>query len=452
MNSQSIKNFKYAIYERLLYPLYMLKYGRKFGNRSITTFKHLGQTQWLSRDEINSYQIMKLKKLVNHIYYNVPFYRDIMQSTGIKPEDIRSLEDLNYFPVLTKKDINDNFDNILSKDFKSRMVIKASTGGTTGDPLIFYRDFNTRFWTEAALLRGWSWTKYRIGDTVIKFSNNDFPSLLGKMRTKLINMYYFPAFAEKDQLVDYFTRLNSHNQFCLTGLSSNLYRIAVECARLNIDYIRFPVIFTTAEMLYDYRRDLLEKTFQGKVYDYYGCNEIGSLAYECDHDNKHITDEHVIIETINSNGKSVIDSPGEITITDLDNYAMPFIRYRNGDVGTITDKSCPCKRELRVLKSVDGRSQELLKTSKGEHIPSGYFPSKFKDLAGIKRYQVIQHDIHRIELKIVKSNSFSQQELSQMIDIIRDKVGITVNIEVNTCDHIPLTAVGKMRLVVTHIP
>jgi len=442
-----VKFIKDKIYKNLIYPVYQYKYGFKV----LKTLRNINNAQWLSRDKLLAYQFNKFIKLVSHAYNKVPYYRDLMKKMKLKPENIKNLEDLKYFPVLTKKIIRENYEKLISKDVKSRNIQEASTSGTTGEPLKFIRDENTLIWTEACLLRGKSWAKYKLGDTVVNFMSVGKPSLLGKIRGILMNNYYFPAFEEEYKLLEYIKRTNKINPCCISSYASNLYRIAVFCHKNKINNIEFPIIFSTGEMLYEYQREFIENQLNGKVSDYYGCNEIGSLAYECEYHNKHISDEHVVIEITDSKGNHLRDSSGEFTLTDLDNYAMPFIRYKNGDVGQFTEDICKCGRNLKRIKSLEGRKQDFLKSFVGNYIPAIFFTSQFRNLRGIDQYQIIQTDIQSITLKIVKNEFFSPHELQEMVKIIKDKIKGNINIMIEEYSRIKLTNQGKNRLVISHI-
>jgi phenylacetate-CoA ligase len=442
---------KKEFYEKIVYPVYHFKNDPAFGYKIIDILNQIDKSQWLSRDELIAYQSKKLKKLISHAYNNVPFYRKSMDKIGISIEDIKGVEDINCLPILTKNQIRENYRELLSTDLDGKKLIETSTGGSTGEPVRFVRDLNTLAWTDAAKIRAMSWAKYKISDTVIDYMTDGKATLLGSIRGRMINTYYFPAFAKEDEIAAKMKVVGRLKPFCLIGYSSNLYRIASICDKHKINDIEFKAIFSTGEMLYDYQRVFLGKTFNCKVFDYYGCNEVGTISYECEYHNKHITDERFIIEATDSKGTPGIETMGETTITDLDNYAMPFIRYKNGDVINITHNCCECGRRLKVIKSVDGRSQDFLRTLDGNYLPAIYFPNRFYNLKGIKQYQIIQTDIHNITLKIVKNQYFSIHELEEMTREIKVKLG-DINVNLEEHHEIPLTREGKKRLVISHVP
>lgn len=445
-------NLKDILYERIIYSIYWIGEGITYGYKTVELCKHLKQTQWMSRDQIKAYQVKKLRKLIEHVYNNVPYYRNIMLGKRITPDDIRSIEDIKHFPVLTKDIITANFQDIVFKGRNKRTTKQSRTSGTTGEPLTLLRDRNSRIWMHAALLRGWSWAQYNIGDTIFNLTTHGKMSTWGTIASRLMNSHYFSAMANKSQVIEYARKIKSLNPFCITGYASSLYLNANLYYQFNVMDNNIPVIFTCAEMLHGYQRDFIEKVFKGKVYDFYGSNEIGSIAYECEYNTKHISDEHVIVETLNSRGENLINTPGDIILTDLDNYAMPLIRYKIGDVGTLENDVCKCGRGLSVLKSIDGRSQEYLKTMDGHYIPGIYFPPLFRKFKGVEQFQIIQPDINCIILKIVKNQYYSRNDLDKMMNMIKEKIGNDVKIKVEQCDHIPLTSAGKTRLVISHLP
>jgi phenylacetate-CoA ligase len=440
-----------SLYQNCIYPLYRIKSGA-FGFQVIKAFKTLDRTQWKTKRELASYRDRKLQSLIRHVFENVPYYTEIMRQLKLKPEDIKNADDLQLLPVLTKRTIRENYDKLLSKNIDHKKTFVGSTGGSTGEPLKITRDRQTQMYAEAAFLRGMSWSNYRIGDTVVDFRSLGKQSFLGRARRRLINSYDFEALAKEEDLIRIMKRVKSLRPFCLIGYASNIFRIASICQKNEIDSGTIPVIFSTGETLFEYQREMIQNVFNGRVYDYYGCNEIGSIAYECEYQHKHLTEEHIILETTDTNGSRVCDNLGQFNITDLDNYAMPFIRYQNGDVGVIGHESCECGRGLKVLRSLEGRVQEFLTTQDGNCIPAIFFPGRFRNLRGMSQYQIIQTSVQHIILKVVKNPSFRQSELDEMVSVIKETLGAGVEVSLEQHDYIPLTARGKNRLVISQLP
>jgi phenylacetate-CoA ligase len=435
----------------ILYKIYHLRNGLNYGSELTNALKVISDTQWLSRDEIKAYQMQKLRRLLDHVSQKVPYYRELMEKSGIRPEDVKSPEDFLGFPILTKDVIRRNHDGLVSLDSGSRQAVEAATGGSTGEPLRLLRDRNTTIWTEAALMRGRGWAGFTFGLRAVFFKTYGSTSWLGNNRGKLANLFYFTAFDREKELVSSMKRVKELKPFCIESYASNLYRIAVACKRYGLDDICIPVIFSTGEMLYPHQKEFIETQFGGKVFDYYGCNEIGSLAYECEHGRRHITDEHVILEVTDEAGNPVTGRPGMITITDLDNYSMPFIRYRNGDAGVIANEPCPCGRGLTVLTNLEGRLQDYLRAADGNAVPAIYFPGRFRGLKGIAQYQIVQDALDKITLRIVKNAFFSPDELKEMVGAIKEVLGENIEINVEELDSIELTGRGKNRPVICRI-
>ena len=153
---------------------------------------------------------------------------------------------------------------------------------------------------------------------------------------------------------------------CLAGYPTALLKLA-EMAEGR--QVRVPVVFSTGEMLYPAQRRRLKDVFQAQVAEYYGSNEAGCIAFECEHGNKHISEEHIWLETVDEAGQPIWDEPGRIVITDLDNLIMPLIRYELGDQGVLTREPCACGRSLLVLRELQGRRQDVLRNRRGDILP-----------------------------------------------------------------------------------
>jgi len=446
----------HAMTSRLLrdvvYPIYQMKKGLSFSSKVTEILPEIERTERMSRDGLRDYQSRKLRRLIKHAYENVQYYYEIMKERGLVPQDIKTIEDIKLLPVLTKEQVKKNRLKLIARDYRGRKVFHATTGGSTGEPLEYLRDFETLAWTEASALRGMSWAGYQLGALTVDLMSPNWPSFLGKVRGRLLNYHYFPAFAQDRNMIEHLVQITNLSPFCLIGFASNLYRIAKMSAMNNLDELKPPVIFSTAEILYDFQRSFIEEQFLCTVHDYYGCNEVGTIAHECDEHSKHVSAERLIVETTDFDGKYVNEGLGQITVTDLHNYAMPFIRYINGDAGMISEKACLCGRTLPVIARLEGRTQDVIKTPDGNNIYSIFFPTCFRELRGIKQYQIVQNDLHSITMMIVKNEAFSSRELDGVLKILREAVGEGVRIDVEECPSIPKTSLGKTRLVISHVP
>ncbi len=439
---------KYELYKRVVYPIYQYRYGY----RAIKVFDFLTQSQWFSKEKLWWYQYEKVKRLLKYAYVNIPYYRRTMDESGFRPDEFKSLDDITHLPILDKQTIRENHQDIFYRQINRFHVKESFTGGSTGEPLKYRRDMNTIAWSDAALLRGKKWANYNIGLPLAHFKTIGRPSVRGRIRESLIRIHSFPAFSREQEIIENMVRIKKIGPYCLESYATTLYRIASVCSKHGVDGLAIPAIFSTGEMLYPHQRTLIERQFNGRVFDYYGCNEIGCFAHECcEYHSKHISDEHVIIETVDADGKRVVGQQGEIVVTDLDNYAMPFIRYRVGDVGVISEEACGCGRKSTILKRLEGRTGDFLRTSEGDIVPPIIIMTTFRNIKGIQKYQVIQTEIGRLDLVIEKNSLFSEMELLFMVRELKTLLGEGTVINVREEGMKP-TSRGKFRTIISKIP
>ena len=208
-----------------------------------------------------------------------------------------------------------------------------------------------------------------------------------------------------------------------------------------------------AETLFDFMRELIERQFDCKVFDHYGGGEVHSVAFECEqHSGYHITAENMIIEFIKAdNTPAKPGEEGELVITDLNNYATPFIRYNIEDVGVPSDKMCKCCRGLPMMSSLEGRSSEIIELPNGRFVFIGYWVVLFETVAGIDQFQVVQESPTILLVKIVKNSKFTSNDVTHIIENIRKLGGDKLELELKFVDSIPPSKSGKRRFVVSRV-
>ncbi len=422
---------------------------RLSGSKISRYLAFLERTQRFTRDELRQFQLEKLRHLLAHAYDRVPYYRRLMDHEGIHPNDFRSLEDLSKFPILTKQRIRESAGDIRATGASRPMkVLRAQTGGTTGEPLKFWRDEDCVSFTRAALLRSYIWTGYRIGAPMLFLTGG---SLLGppqnlKQRIGfwLMNYHFMPGFKlRSDTLEEYVRVIRQRRIRYLRGYTTLVHHFASLCEAAGIDDIELSAVYPTAEMLTKAMRHTIERVFHCKVYDHYGCAEINSLANECPEGRKlHVIEEHVIIEEskLNDLGDSAL------VITDLDNYAQPFIRYAVGDRGRLGASPCVCGRNLGVLEEFLGRSSDAIYLSTGERYPGVFFHHLFGHFEGVNQFQVVQHEAGKLLIKIIRNAHYSTGDSDQIKRLVQEHVDIVPEIEF--CEEIPRSRSGKITSVI----
>jgi phenylacetate-CoA ligase len=213
-------------------------------------------------------------------------------------------------------------------------------------------------------------------------------------------------------------------------------------------------LMSSAQMLTTQTRLQIEKALGAKVLDKYGAREFSGIAYQCQSSkNLHIMDESYIVEILKDGQPAQPGELGEVVITDLNNFSVPLIRYRIGDLAVQVDNSLPCKcgRGLSQIGEIHGRTQALVFCSNERWLPSAFFGHFFKDYENLIRfYQVIQEVKGQFELRIVKGPLWNEDDWNTLIIHLREFVGDT-KIKVVYQNNIPLLETGKRSPVISKI-
>jgi phenylacetate-CoA ligase len=422
----------------------------------IRYYNDLQKTQWQSLEWLKSQQEKKLSELLNFAYVNVPYYTQLFQKLGIKPDDIVTVKDLEKLPVLTKHIIKENRTDFIPKNINTLEYMHGSTGGSTGNTLQYRLSVPDREIGSGLLYRGWGYGGYKLGDKVVVIAGSSLiPTTMSEAKRKVqeffLNFRRYSSFEmSQENLFKYFRDINSWKPTFLRGYVSSIYLFArfIQDNNLKLNF-QPKAIFTTSEKLFDKQREVIEKVFYTKVFDNYGLNDGGVSAYECEeHDGMHIDMERAILEVVDEEDKQVINQEGRVLATSLYNYAMPFIRYDTGDLSIISDSECACGRKMPLLKGISGRANDSLKLN-GISI-GGTIITVLMGKFDIEQYQIIQEDANSITCKIVKGKTYKDKDEKFITESFYSHVG-KINIDFDYVDSIPTTKASKYKFIINKL-
>ena len=434
--------------------LYLERYGSKFWK----TYRTFDQIQWLSESQVEEYQFEKLKALINYSYENVPYYSRIMKERSLTPKDIKNLEDLSKFPVLTRDTVRLHQKELLSTKYPKLLLRHGHTSGTTGSPLEFYYDISTCVVHHVADWRQKHWAGLQNGEPYGSLQGRVIVPLTQKTppfwrKNWINNQLFLSAFnLSKQNLPRYFEKIYKDGLSAIEGYPSNLYILSLY---LNEHKTKLPVkaILTSSETLFDYQRESIEKAFECKVFDFYGMAERVVFATECDyHKGHHLNMDYGVTEFLDNKNEPVGPGKmGRLVATSLHNYAMPFIRYQTNDVSGLKAEKCPCGRSFPLMQDVTTKDESIVTLPDGRLVSPSVLTHPFKPMHNISESQIIQTELDQLLVKVVKRNSYTRKDEIKLLRAFQERLGSQVNIKIEYVDSIPRTDSGKLKWVISHV-
>ncbi len=417
-------------------------------------YETLSRTQWLGRTGMRDLQDEKLRRLVRHAYRNVPYYRARMQEIGLGPEDIRTQDDLARLPFLTKADIKKHlYFDIMSENHDKAQVLRIATSGSTGEPFVCFVDRAQLEIRWAATLRAQEWTGYRFGDPTVRLWHQTLGMSKAQIRkehldARFCNRTFVPVFTLSDGNLEQMVKI-------IEGARPVLLDGYAEALDLMAHFIRSRggmsgrprAVMSSAQTLPLPSRRTIEEAFGCQVFDKYGSREFSGIAYECDaHDGHHVVSESFLVEILKDGRPAKPGEIGEVVITDLNNYCMPFLRYRIGDLAVaMGDLPCLCGRSAPRLGAIEGRVQSIIVGTDGQYLPGTFFAHYLKELDyAIRRYQVVQEERGRISFRVVKGGRFSEEILAEVLATFREHLGRDMRIDVEFVEDVAMVRTGKI--------
>ena len=448
----------------LLYPLYYWR----VGDRRLSHLKKLEEQQFWSKKKLEAHQLKSLQSIVTHAYKTTAFYRELYDSAGVHPDDLQSLDDFLKFPCIQKKDLQVAGDQMISKVYKKAELVADASGGSTGRPTNFYKDREQFRLRAADQIRHDRWSGWDLGEpyALIWGAQKDLKAI-DSVRQRFVTQFIhriipLDAFdLTPERMQTYVTQLERQQPPMILGYANALAQFARFLIEQHPHHqIRPKGVISSAEALSEEKRSLIESAFHCKVLNRYGSREVGLVASECPlQTGLHINADNVLVE-IGDFSESQEPSrlpricdhkeSGEIIVTDFMNRGMPFIRYRMGDEGYTLKESCSCNRTLPLLGKVSGRVSDFIVAQSGRKIHGEYFTHLFYYKDHIKQFQLIQHNLNQIDLKIV-AKQLTKEEEAQMVADIRAVCGASVEVNIIPCEAIPPAPSGKFMFTISKL-
>ena len=417
------------------------------------------KAQRLNPSELEELQNKKLRAIVKHAYENVPYYHKLFNSVNLKPNDIKTREDLVKVPITNKKILQKlPIIERISRGANISKCVKCRTSGSTGEPLDIFLSRKELSYRIAMQTR-----VYGLNLKEKKVSALDCealppkgsPAMILRGVRKCLNhlglwrRYYFSLLEEPKQLV---SKLLEIKPDVIETQPSTMKLITQFVKENNITGIAPKLIFTRAELLNREDRRQIQNVFGARLVDLYGAIEFGILAWECDrHQGYHINSDIVMVEAIKDN-QQVYGQEGEIICTDLTNYTMPFIRYALGDIAVLSEERCGCGRSFPLIKLVQGRCDDFITLASGKIVSPVVLELSLERIEGIGQYKLVQENIDIFDVQIIKGQNFKEATIKEVENVLREILGGDNQININIVDEIPREKSGKIRPITSKVP
>jgi len=430
-------------------------------------YKFLKKSQFFSRKQHETFQLKRLIDLLNHAYEHVPYYRRVFNEHGLKPADIKQLQDLQKLPFLTKELIRKNIDDLKATNIPSKKFEYVTTSGTTSGsmgPLGFYYEKGASRAIEWAFMKTqWDRVGYKFSDKCVVIRGYGTQS---NKKDRFYEYSFFrrwlllsPFHMNEKNFSKYIDIIRTFNPKYIQAFPSEIVLLA-KYMKLN-EIKPFPnlkALLLGSENLYAAQRELLEEVFQCPVYSWYGHAEQAVLAGECEKNEMyHIFPEYGIMELIDKSGSVITndDTVGEIVATGLNNYVMPLIRYKTQDLAKLSSKRCSCGRHYPMITQLEGRIQEMIIGKDEGMISLTAILAAIKRLEGypqLNKVQFVQEEKGKLLIKIVKGETFTSYDEQEIVQSMEKTFGDVLTVDIEYVDEIPPTKIGKHRFLIQKLP
>lgn len=457
MNQFEIYSRLPVSFQNLLCSLYGYRLEQqRYGKDYYRIFKFLAEADSWSEARILAYKEEQLGKIIEYAFKHCPYYKQKFSSAGLSYRDFTGIESMHKFPITTKEDVRANWKGMLSDEYNIKQLIPYHTSGSTGKALDFYwTPYNLQFYW-AIVWRGRRRFGIAKGDSHLNFTGKIVVPLSQHcppywrynkpLNQYMLNMQHLTP----EKIGDIVKFINDTEIKFYVGYPSIINTFASLIIEGGFQVKNKPAyIFSSAEKMYEMQRQNIEKVFPStKIVEHYGFSENAASASKCDNNVYH---EDFELGHIELNNPVEVEGGlcGSMLATGYQNYAMPFIRYEIGDIGTFSNKKCKCGINSQVILDIEGRNGDYVITPEGAHIMRfGYI---FKETSSIKECQIVQNELNKLTVRIVRRSDYKLSNENSIRKAVKEWISPSIGVDFEYVDEIPRTKSGKFKAVVSNI-
>ena len=422
----------------------------------------LAESQWWSREQLEAYQLEKLRETLDYAYAHSPYYRDTFDSAGVKPADLRALSDIRNFPSIGKEDVRENLDRIVPEVYQKKNLMRLVTGGTTGSGLVLPFEERYRNRERGFVAHLWETVGYKEGMLAAILRNRECPADLND------GLWYMdrPSNAlvlsaqrlGPDTIHRYLELLEKYKPKVLIAYPSLAHLLITYARDVGWRNRTFDLILLASETLYQFQERELEAVLQAPVRILYGHVEGCALFGYCEQSSDyHIQLEYGNVEILNGGGEPAAPGEvGEIVATNFENKALPLIRYRTGDLAEPSERTCTCGRQYPLVEKIQGREGDYIRTPSGkDHSPTviEFVMDKvlLEGCEGFADLQIVQRQVDEVLVKVVAGKRFTQAGLDRFCSLLAEELDHECRVRSELVSEIPRTRRQKKLLVLSQL-
>ncbi len=424
----------------------------KYGTRFREVFRFLQRHQNASRDELETYQWMRIEALLSYAYNHVPFYRRRFDAIGLLPGDIKTRKDFRQIPYLTRDDVNNHLDELRSDEFEQLRPVQTVTSGTSRDRLKIFRSAEAEIWRKAIMWRHYFNIGYRFREPRAQFTGwlrflkaGEFMHV--DLNENILMIEQFSITAARAPVI--YRRLREFAPKMIYCQPANITTLILHFQDHGLAPFRVPIVYTTGEIIYPQYRKAIESFFGSQIIDYYGNRENTVAAVQLSDGRKYVQTEYCNLEFVDDSGNEIVGTQAHIVATSLVNYAVPLIRYHTDDVGICHGYPANAVTNYPVMEIVGGRGKDLILTRRGLIYP------QIEVSAGSEKFErvrVEQLSLDHLHITYVPTKEFRAADDEAFLkkvysDYFRSEFQITIE---RVAD-IPFAESGKNKLYVSKL-